>query len=158
METPLFARVATLAGVAVLAAACSSTASIPTDSTVEPTAAVTRQPTPLPSPTPFSVLTDTGVRGIMISDPGGVLRICETDAFVESLGGKARETSMAPSGFRVTPGEQIVHSTGEPLADDGTLVDLPVMRDAQGRLVLGWRHCEEQPSPQDKPPDEHASP
>jgi hypothetical protein len=85
--------------------------------------------------------------------------VCETDAFVEALGGKARETSVAPSGFRVTPGEQIVHSTGEPLADDGTLVDLPVMRDAEGRLVLGWRHCEEHPSPQDEPSsDEHASP
>jgi hypothetical protein len=112
-----------------------------------------------PSPTPVSVLTDTGVRGIMISDTGGVLRICETDAFVQSLGGKAQEISAAPAGFRVTPGEQIVHSNGKPMADDGTLVQLPVMRDADGRLVHGWRHCEEIPSPQDEQsPDEHPSP
>ncbi len=95
----------------------------------------------------------------MISDPGGVLRICETDAFVESLGGKARETSVGPSGFQLTSGEQIVHSNGKPLEDDGTLVQLPVMRDAQGRLVLGWRHCDEEPLPAEEPSsDEHASP
>lgn len=145
MIKQLVTRMAVSVGFAVLFAACGSAAGTPVGSTVEPTASLTQQQAP--PATPFSVLTETGVRGIVISDPDGVLRICETDAFVESLGGKARETSVAPSGFRVTPGEQIVHSTGEPLADDGTLVDLPVMRDAEGRLVLGWRHCEERPSP-----------
>ncbi len=87
----------------------------------------------------------------MISDPGGVLRICETDAFVESLGGKAQKISAAPAGFQLTRGEQIVHSNGKPLEDDGTLVQLPVMHDAQGRLVLGWRHCDERPLPMEEP-------
>ena len=152
-----FLPVAVLAALPVLLAACTSAGGAPADSTAVP--ADSSSPGPAPSPTAVSVLTETGVRGMMISDPDGVLRICETDAFVESLGGKARETSAAPAGFRITAGEQIFHSTGEPLADDGTLVDLPVMRDAEGRLVLGWRHCEEIQSPQDEQsPDEHASP
>ncbi len=153
----LLTRMAVPAGFAILAAACTSAGGAPLGSTAVPADSPTQKPAP--TPVPFPVLTDTGVRGIMISDPGGVLRICETDAFVESLGGKARETSVGPSGFQLTSGEQIVHSNGKPLEDDGTLVQLPVMRDAQGRLVLGWRHCEERPSPQDEPSsDEHASP
>ena len=39
------------------------------------------------------------------------------------------------------------------------LVAGPVHRDADGRLIVGWRHCEERPSPQDEPSShEHALP
>src|SRR4030042_4445897 len=109
MISRLLAGVCVPVGFAVLFAACGSAADTPAGSTVEPapTASPTQQPAP--TPVPFPVLTDTGVRGIMISDPGGVLRICEADAFVDSLGGKAQKISAAPAGFKLTRGEQIVH-------------------------------------------------
>ena len=89
-------------------------------------------------------------------DGTAVLCTCEAEALVNARGGKAVELAAASAGFQpTTPGEQIIHPTGEPLADDGTLVQLPVMRDAQGRLALGWLHCDEKPLPMEGPSSAH---
>jgi hypothetical protein len=147
----LLTRMAVPAGFAVLAVACASVADAPGNPTLAPTVPATEQAAASPSPRPDPYVTGTAVRGVMISDPGG-FRTCETDAFANVQYGKALELLEAVAGFRLTLGEPVFHSTGEPMAqDDPTLVALPVMRDGDGPLMLGWRHCEEGPLQGEEP-------
>ncbi len=72
--------------------------------------------------------------------PGDVFRVCYADADVEMLGTDIRS---APPYFAYTPGEPVFHDNGTQLDTEGVLVSFPVSRDDDGRLIAGWRDCEE---------------
>jgi hypothetical protein len=141
---------ATLVTVTSLLAACGGQDTSEPGTGTAPGSVVT---SPLPTD-PF--LTDTGVRSQILAtkeDGTDVIRLCEADARVmillDARGAKAKSVGRAPAGFRVTPDEPVYFPDGSVYRDPGlnqpTLVGDPVYRDDGGRLISGWRHCEDAP-------------
>lgn len=100
------------------------------------------------------------MRVLVLTDTldGPVSFLCEADALVRMRDGKALEVTKAPAQFVLAEDEPIFRSTGESFVES-TFVAGPVHRDADGRLMVGWRNCEERPLSQDEPlSHEHALP
>lgn len=136
-----------LAGLVVFA--CENTVEETTPDDIGTTATTTVVPlTNTPPPNPF--LTDTGIRITFPADfaeetgatPGSGYKVCEADARVLVQDGRVVRVTLAPPRFTASPGEQIYRPTGEPL-DDPTLLNLEVYRNAEGKLIAGWRQCQD---------------
>jgi hypothetical protein len=117
-----------------------------------PTTGSTISPTPEFTLVPVSNVTETGIRVVMAVDfpadpdatPGSGYLACETDASVYTQYGKVVEVLAAPDFFEATVGETIYLPDGtETDPSDPTLGSAEVYRDDDGRLILGWRHCED---------------
>jgi hypothetical protein len=142
---------ATLVAAATLLAACGAQDTPEPSTGTAPGSVVT--PSSLPTD-PF--LTDSRVRSQILAtkeDGTDVIRLCEADArvniLVDARGAKAKSVVRAPAGFQFTPDEPVYFPDGSVYRDPGlnqpTLVGGAVYRDDDGRLIGGWRHCEDAP-------------
>jgi hypothetical protein len=72
---------------------------------------------------------------------GSGINICEADGAVLVEDGQVAEATQVPGGFAADAGEPVYEEDGS-LFDEQVLVSMPVNRDADGKLVVGWRECE----------------
>jgi hypothetical protein len=126
-----------------------------TEVTGDPSPSVTSSADPTLGPqllTPETII-ESGYTSVIAADnfsadpndtgPTGYFR-CETDAAVRMQYGVVTAVNVAPESFSATDSEPIYRPDGTQMdTTDNTVVGVPVYRDEAGKLILGWRHCED---------------
>jgi len=125
-----------LGGALFFAVACSSAdEEVLPDPTVavSPDQSITASATPTESTSPVGIMRP-------FKYGTGVYRICYADASVSMLG---TEIASAPPDFEYAEDEAVFHENGEQYDTGVTLVGVTVYRSDEGKLISGWRYCED---------------
>lgn len=134
-----------LAGVFVgAAAACSGD-----DDTTAPTGTVSAGPPGTPTTPANPIVSDEGIEVSMepTTKPGWpqVMRTCKADGYVSVRDGLVVSVEGGPSSFKPGAGERVYNRDGTPFVES-TLVTEPAYRREDGKLIVSWKECKNQPA------------